>query len=229
VVYTLAFFAVLLVTAGYVLGARRGRGREAALERNLADRTEKLTFAERQLAHQAVIDPVTRLHTQQYFQEFLEREWRRASRDRQFVSMIMVEVDHFGAFNDRLGKAEGDAHLRSIADTLKPLIHRASDLVAHYGGAGKFGIVLGGTDSRGAMLLAERLRAAIADMKKPNPASSTAQIFTASVGVASVMPDRQGTWQDIQLIASAERALAQACESGRNTVVLDTQASPVPS
>jgi diguanylate cyclase (GGDEF)-like protein len=229
VAYLLAFLAVLSLGAGYVLGSRRARSREAALERTLSERTDKLTRVESELAHLAAIDPVTGLQTQQYFQEFLEREWRRASRDRQFVSVIMVEVDHFRGFSERLGKAESDACLRSVAETMKPLIQRVSDLVARYGGEGTFGIVLGGTDSRGALLLGERLRAAVADMKQPNAASSNSEVLTVSVGVACTMPEREGTWQDIQLIASAERALAQAREAGRNTVLLDTQPSAVRS
>jgi PleD family two-component response regulator len=89
--------------------------------------------------------------------------------------------------------------------------------------------VLGGTDSRGAMLLAERVRAAVEQLKRPNPASPTAPIFTVSLGVAAATPDREGAWQDIELIAAAERALAQAREAGRNTVVLDTHDSTVRS
>ena len=227
--YVLALVAVLLVGGGYLLGSRRGRSREQALETALDERTEKLTLVEHELLRHSAIDPVTGLHAQQYFQEFLEREWRRASRERQFVSVIMVEVDHFRAFNERQGKPEGDACLKNVADALKPMIHRACDVIARYGGAGKFGVVLGGTDSRGAMFIAERLRAAVETMKKPNPASPTSPFLTASLGVATVKPDREGAWQDIQLIASAERALAQAREAGRNTVILDTQSSAVTS
>lgn len=227
--YVLALLAVLLVGAGYLLGSRRGRSREAALTTTLDERTEKLTLVEHELLRHSAIDPVTGLHTQQYFQEFLEREWRRASRERQFVSVIMVEVDHFRAFNERQGKPEGDACLKNVADTLKPMIHRACDVIARYGGSGKFGVVLGGTDSRGAMFIAERLRAAVEAMKKPNPASPTIPFLTASLGVATIKPERDDAWQDIQLIASAERALAQAREAGRNTVILDTQSSAVPS
>ena len=164
--------------------------------------------------------PSPDFHTQQYFQEFLEREWRRASRERQNVTVIMIEVDHFRAFNDRQGKPEGDAFLQKVAEALKPIIHRPSDVIARYGGPGKFGVVLGATDCKGAMLLAERLRVAVENMKLPNPASPTGPFVTASLGVAVAMPDRQGEWQDIELIASAERALAQAREAGRNTVTL---------
>ena len=108
---------------------------------------------------------------------------------------------------------------------MKPMIHRPGDVIARYGGAGKFGIVLGGTDGTGAMVLAERLRIAVESLKRPNPASPTTPFVTASLGVAAAMPDREGAWQDIELIASAERALAQAREAGRNTVTLDTHDS----
>ena len=112
---------------------------------------------------------------------------------------------------------------------LKPMIHRAGDVIARYGGAGKFGIVLGGTDGKGAMVLAERLRTAVEHLQRPNPASPTTPLLTATLGVAAATPDREGAWQDIELIASAERALAQAREAGRNTVMLDTHDSAVRS
>lgn len=228
-VYALAFLAALLVGAGFVLGYRRTQIREEKLQSTLDERTHKLTLIEHELLHHSAIDPVTGLHTQQYFQEFLEREWRRASRERRCVAVIMIEVDHFRAFNDRQGKSEGDACLKSVADALKPILHRPGDVIARYGGAGKFGIVLGSTDCNGAMLLGERLRVAVESMKRPNPASPTIPLLTASLGVAAATPDREGAWQDIELIAWAERALAHARESGRNTVTLDTSESTVRS
>src|SRR5215210_4673428 len=113
--YGLALFSALLLAAGYFFGSRRARGREGSLETTLDERTQKLTLVEHELLRHSAIDPVTGLHTQQYFQEFLEREWRRASRERQSVAVIMVEVDHFRAFNERQGKPEGDACLKSVA------------------------------------------------------------------------------------------------------------------
>jgi diguanylate cyclase (GGDEF)-like protein len=229
VVYALALLACLLVGAGYLLGSRRRRSREEELQATIDERNEKLTVIEHELLRHSATDPITGLHTQRRFQEFLEREWRRAARQRQHVAVIMIEVDHFRAFAERLGTAEGDSCLRAVADVLKPMIHRPGDVIARYGGAGKFGIVLGGTDGNGAMLLAERLRNAVASMQKPNPASPSTPVVTVSLGVAAALPDREGAWQDIELIASAERALAQAREAGRNTVTLDTQGSAVGS
>ncbi len=220
--YVLVLVAMLLLGAGYLLGWQRGRRREQALKSSLEARNEKLMLVEHELHQSSSIDATTGLHTQQQFQEFLEREWRRASRQRQYVSVIMLELDHFRAFAERQGKADADAWLKTIGDAFKPVIHRPSDIIARYGGAGKFGIVLGATDGKGALVLAERLRLTVEGLKKPNPGSPGGQLFTASLGAASAMPDREGAWQDIELIAAAERALAHAKEAGRNTITVDT-------
>src|SRR5207244_1697054 len=94
--------AALLVAAGYVLGARRARGRQQTLQASLDERNEKLSLVEHELLRRSNLDPTTELPVQQSFQEFLEREWRRASRDRMPLSLIMIEVDHFRAYNDRM-------------------------------------------------------------------------------------------------------------------------------
>ena len=72
------------------------------------------------------------------------------------------------------------------------------------------------------MVLAQRLRLAVAALNMRNPASPTSEFMTVSLGVASVVPDREAAWQDIDLIAAAERALARAREAGRNVVSADT-------
>ena len=219
VLTALSVFAVCLVAAGYVFGARRARGREQALKRTIDEQSEKLAPIEHELLRRSNLDPVTELPVQQSFQEFLEREWRRAAREHMPVSLIMIEVDHFLAFNDRMGKPDGDECLRSVAQCLRHVIHRPADFLARYG-VGKFGVVLGGTDSGGAVILAEKLRLAVDALKLPNAASTTGPTVTVSVGVASVMPEHDAAWQDIELIAAAERGLAQAREAGRNHVAL---------
>jgi diguanylate cyclase (GGDEF)-like protein len=229
VTYVLAVLAALLVAAGYFLGARRGRSREAALKTTLDERSEKLTLAEHELLRRSSIDPVTELPTQQYFQDFLEREWRRSSRERTTVSLIMIEIDHFRAYHERLGKPDADACLRAVADAMRPIIHRPGDTLARYGGSGKFGVVLGGTDAKGAMLLAERLRQSVEKLQKSHPASPSGPIVTLSIGVAAAMPDREGAWQDIELIAMAENGLSRAKEAGRNRVSLDRASQPTTS
>jgi diguanylate cyclase (GGDEF)-like protein len=111
--------------------------------------------------------------------------------------------------------------MRAVADAMRPLIHRPGDTLARYGGPGKFGVVLGGTEAKGAMVLAERLRQAVEKLQKPNPASTTGPIVTISLGVAAIMPDREAAWQDLEIIAVAERGLVQAKEGGRNRVTFE--------
>jgi two-component system cell cycle response regulator len=221
----LLLIAALLVAAGYALGRRRARVHEQDLQTSLEERNEKLSLVEHELLRRSNLDPVTELPVQQSFQEFLEREWRRATRDRLPLSLITIEVDHFRAYNDRLGKPQGDACLRAVADALKRLIHRPGDFLARYG-SGKFGVVLGGTDAKGAIELAEKLRLAVDALKLPNPVSMTSSHVSLTLGLASVKPDRDAAWQDIELIATAERALAQAKEAGRNRVGVEQISAP---
>ena len=215
--FALSVTAVLVLAAGYALGARRARSREKSLKTTIDEQSDKLTLAERELLRLSSLDPVTELPTQQAFQEFLEREWRRAVRDRMPLSLLMIEVDHFKAYNDRVGKSQGDASLKTVAGTLRRLIRRPGDFLARYG-IGKFGVVLGSVGQDGALVLAETLRASIEALKIPNPASPTGPLFTVSVGVASVRPERDAAWQDIELIAAGERGLAEATEAGRNRI-----------
>jgi two-component system, chemotaxis family, response regulator WspR len=220
----LALLAVILAAAGYWLGLRRGRGEEAALRTQIDERNERVALLEHELLRRSSLDVITGLHAQEHFQQFLENEWRRASRERQSVSVILIEIDHFAAFLEGHGRPDGDASLKAVAGALKPLIHRPSDVLANYGGPGKFGVVLGGTDNRGALILADRLRLAIAGLNVRKPTSTAGDSLTASVGVASAVPDREAAWQDIDLIAAAERALTRAKEAGRNVVSADTTA-----
>jgi two-component system, chemotaxis family, response regulator WspR len=222
VAFGFAIFGVLLAGAGYWVGLHRGRGREAGLRAAIDERNEKVALLEHELLRRSSLDVVTGLHTQEHFQQILENEWRRASRERRHVSIIMIEIDHAAAFLERQSKMNGDACVKRIAGALKPLVHRPSDVLANYGGAGKFGVVLGGTDGKGAMILAERLRLAVTGLNMRNPESATSEFVTASIGLASAVPDREAAWQDIALIAAAERALERAKEAGRNVVSADT-------
>jgi two-component system cell cycle response regulator len=217
VALALSVTAVLVLAAGYALGARRARSREKALKITVDEQSEKLALAEHELVRLSSLDPATELPTQQAFQEFLEREWRRAVRDRMSLSLLIIEVDHFRAYNERAGKPQADASLKTVADTFRRLIRRPGDFLARYG-VGKFGVVLGSVGQDGAMVLAETLRASIERLKIPNPASATGPLFTVSVGVASVRPERDAAWQDIELIAAGERGLAAATEAGRNRI-----------
>ena len=109
---------------------------------------------------------------------------------------------------------------------MRAAVGRPGDVVARYGGE-EFVVVLGRTDSAGAATLATKLHAAVEALKLPHPASSAGNHITISLGVATAVPRRGATWQEIELIAAAERALADAKHNGRNRIAR-AEFSPTP-
>ena len=207
----------LLIVGGYAAGALQSRRRARELAHTLSERNEELQAARTELARLSALDGLTQLASHQYFQEFLEKEWRRSLRELTPISLIIIDLDHFRAYNERLGHEAGDGCLKRIADALRTEVGRPGDVVARYGGE-EFAVVLGGTDSHGAASLAAKLQAAVAALKLPHPASPSATHLTASLGVATAVPSRGATWQEIELVAAAERALSEAKQFGRNRV-----------
>lgn len=208
---------LVALAAGYALGVWRTRSRERALMTTLGERTDELYVARTELKRLASLDAVTDVPNHEYFQDFLEREWRRAQRELTPISLIVIDLDHFKAYSERLGSEAGDNCLRLVAGALHSVVGRPGDLVARYGGE-EFVVVLGRTDSDGAYELAGKLRSMVEALELPHPESPTADRVTISAGVATRVPSREATWQEIDLIAEAERALSHAKEQGRNRV-----------
>ncbi|MDP1569759.1 MAG: diguanylate cyclase [Vicinamibacterales bacterium] len=191
-----------------------GRARE--LEAMLEERNHQLEEANRALRKMATIDGLTGIANHRHFRDFLEAEWRRALRDRSPVSVIMIDIDYFKAYNDTFGHQAGDDCLRRVAETLHRGVGRAGDLMARYGGE-EFVAVLGETDVDGALALADRLRAQIEALRIPHPRSLCGRWVTISCGTATMFPS-QDSHPD-ELVGEADRALYQAKREGRNRVV----------
>jgi len=220
-------FVVMLTVGAFAAGLWRGLHRERELTRTLGGRNEELQAARTELARLSSLDGLTQLATQQYFLEFLEKEWRRSLRDVTPISLIMIDLDHFKAYNDELGHEAGDNCLKRVAAAVRGAVGRPGDVVARYGGE-EFVVVLGRTDSGGAATLATKLHAAVEALKLPHPASLAGNHVTISLGVATAVPSRGATWQEIELIAAAERALADAKHNGRNRIAhAEFSATPV--
>lgn len=117
--------------------------------------------AEQELARLAAVDALTGLANRRTLDQVMNNEWARARRTNQPLSLLMVDVDHFKSFNDRFGHPLGDQALRAVAQNVGTCAGRPADLAARYGGE-EFAIVLPETDSVGAAVLAERIRASIA-------------------------------------------------------------------
>jgi diguanylate cyclase (GGDEF)-like protein len=174
----------------------------------------ELTSAKEHSEALAGIDPLTGISSRRDFNAHYESEWTRGMRHGGLLSVLMIDVDHFKAFNDQYGHIAGDACLQSIAKTLKQCAARAGDIVARYGGE-EFALVLPLTDHAGAIAIAERIRTAIAE-ERIEHSGSTLNIVTVSIGVATETPLRSVS--SAELIDRADKALYSAKHAGRNAV-----------
>jgi diguanylate cyclase (GGDEF)-like protein len=165
------------------------------------------------LRNESVRDPVTDLYNRRYLEETLPRELRRATREQQALSLIMIDVDHFKEFNDKFSHDAGDALLRSLARQLKSRT-RGQDIACRYGGD-EFLLVLPGASLEVGCQRAERLREEVKRMEIDQDLVSLVTV-SLSLGVAC-FPEHGST--AAALIRAADLALYQAKSQGRDQVV----------
>lgn len=162
-------------------------------------------------------DGLTGIANRRYFDSELAREWERAKRGSEPLSLLLIDVDHFKAYNDHYGHVAGDECLKRAADILAAGSKRVTDLVARYGGE-EFVTVLPGTDAAGARYVAEDMRARIDEARIPHAASSVVDHVTVSIGCATMGPQAHAGSSPADLIKRADGALYQAKNEGRNRV-----------
>jgi diguanylate cyclase (GGDEF)-like protein/PAS domain S-box-containing protein len=167
------------------------------------------------LQRAAMLDPLTRIANRRHFDSFLEREWQRAIRNAQPLSLVVLDVDHFKLYNDTLGHAAGDVCLQKVAQALQAHALRPTDLAARYGGE-EFVLLFAETPQDAAARLAEAIRTTVEALQLPNPRSPTSPWITVSVGVATIVPTQLD--QVGQLFVCADRAMYAAKGGGRNRV-----------
>jgi diguanylate cyclase (GGDEF)-like protein/PAS domain S-box-containing protein len=173
--------------------------------------------SETALQRAALVDPLTRIANRRHFDAFLDKEWQRAIRSGQPLSLIVLDVDHFKGYNDSLGHAAGDACLQAIAEALQSHAMRPTDLAARYGGE-EFVVLLADTASSAAARLGEAIRAHVERLAIPNPRAEGPGVVTVSIGVACIVPT---LFDDIRsFFISADRAMYEAKARGRNQVVV---------
>ena len=169
-----------------------------------------------ELEQLATMDSLTGVANRRKFDDFLRTQFGLSKRHNEPLSIIMIDVDHFKAFNDNYGHQAGDECLKQVAAALKNGVHRPTDLVARYGGE-EFVVVMPETDKDGAFHIAETLRNAVERLAIPHTSSHHEKV-TISLGVACTTPESAST--DEELLKLADSALYQAKNSGRNTVYL---------
>jgi diguanylate cyclase (GGDEF)-like protein/PAS domain S-box-containing protein len=163
----------------------------------------------------AMLDPLTKIANRRHFDAFLEKEWQRAIRNAQPLSLVVLDVDHFKLYNDTLGHAAGDVCLQKVAHALEAHALRPTDLAARYGGE-EFVLLFAETPHEAAARLAEAIRTTVEALQLPNPRSPTSPWITVSVGVATIVPTQLDEIE--QLFVCADRAMYAAKGAGRNRV-----------
>ncbi len=162
----------------------------------------------------AVVDALTGLANRRRFDEYLTAEWRRAMREHQRLSMVLVDVDLFKLYNDTYGHVQGDVCLKKLAESAMEVVTRAGDLVARFGGE-EFAIVLPNTDETGTLSLARQL----SDRVRGNEIcheGSPYRVVTISAGCATVVPEPGMSAS--HLVELADDAMYEAKRRGRNRV-----------
>jgi diguanylate cyclase (GGDEF)-like protein len=205
----------LLARINSALAFKREADRRKARELELLEMTSKLASANKRLRLISSQDGLTQLANRRLFDETLTQEWRRAIRQENPLTIIMIDIDYFKLFNDTYGHLAGDDCLKRVAAALNSRLRRAGDLLARYGGE-EFVMLLPNTDRAGARLLAEDLRDSVEQMLIPHEQSNTAPVVTVSLGGASMLP--RTDLPSRALIQAADEALYQSKENGRNQV-----------
>ncbi len=182
------------------------------------ERQQRTSFLERCLmGEMATRDGLTGLKNRGAFDEYFPRLWQQALREHRSLALLLIDVDHFKAYNDRYGHQAGDRALRRVAQVVQGFARRPLDMAARYGGE-EFVIALFDLDGDSVRGIAEELRKSIQALNIMHEDSATALSVTASVGVSIIVP-RHGRSPEgaVQL---ADEALYSAKRSGRNAVAV---------
>jgi diguanylate cyclase (GGDEF)-like protein len=202
------YFGILWITLA------NGLGFTAA---NTLQRSQRTQYAQSlMLKHLLSTDAMTGIGNRRRFDDALDREWRRCSRSEKPLSLLMIDVDHFKAYNDHCGHLEGDDCLRRVAWLLVDSVGRPGDLVARYGGE-EFVCLLPEIGEAGARAVAAKLSGAIQEAAIPHPAFAENGRLTISIGVATVTD--LSMQQPGEVVALADKLLYAAKAAGRDQVM----------
>ncbi|GAB4533789.1 MAG: diguanylate cyclase [Pleurocapsa sp.] len=178
---------------------------------------QKLLKLNQKLSKLATLDGLTKIANRHYFDEFLTKEWQRGQREQFPLSLILCDIDYFKLYNDRFGHPAGDSCLKQVAQTISTMIKRPADLLARYGGE-EFAIILPRTPGKNALQLAQIIRLQIKKLGIFHPDSLADDVVSLSLGVSCVIPSSKYTKE--QLLLTADKALYQAKEQGRDRAIL---------
>ena len=214
--YIAAMHTIIGNSHQYVTRALDTAEQNSALAQRLTQSNQQLQELNLQLESVAATDALTRLLNRRGIDLQLDQEWRQATSNATSLSLMMLDVDHFKQFNDLYGHLNGDDCLRAIAGVLLAAARGPHDVVGRYGGE-EFMIILPDAGERAALVVAERVRSAVAALNLPHAASEAGRV-TLSIGLA--IRDPALASGPSGLIRIADEALYRAKRRGRNRIEL---------
>ncbi|THC46685.1 GGDEF domain-containing protein [Massilia sp. Mn16-1_5] len=182
------------------------------------DRERQLLEHAESLRARSYVDGLTGIHNRRYFDMTLDRELRRAQRNGGPLSLLLMDIDSFKAYNDHFGHQQGDTCLITVAQALAGMLKRPADVAARYGGE-EFAAILPDTTAEQAAGVAETIRLDVAKRRLAHAPAAVKDHVTLSIGVASFSKD--GLHEPALLIEAADKALYAAKRGGRDRVVVD--------
>lgn len=188
------------------------------MEKELRDNQTRLEENNQLLQKLSTEDGLTLISNRRYFDEFLHNEWKRAAREKNSISLVMIDIDYFKTFNDIYGHQSGDECLKRVAQAIKGVLHRPADIVSRYGGE-EFVVVLPETEGAGALKISEEIRSEIEKLHIEHSGNTASSYITASLGIETMVPN-EGLGGEKFLIQRADQALYKAKNQGKNKVVV---------
>ena len=184
----------------------------------VVDRERHLLEHAEALRARSYVDGLTSIHNRRYFDLALERELRRVQRHGGVLSLLLMDIDSFKAYNDHFGHQQGDACLIIVAQALASMLKRPADVAARYGGE-EFAAILPDTTAAQALCHADAIREHVAALGLVHAPAAVKPHVTLSIGVATVSDGR--LIEAAGLIAAADKALYAAKRGGRDRVVVE--------
>ncbi|MCW8956057.1 MAG: diguanylate cyclase [Gammaproteobacteria bacterium] len=185
------------------------------LEAIIAQRTKELQNANQELEQQAMRDPLTGIANRRHMDEYLAQEFHRAAREHTTLSLIMLDIDHFKAYNDNYGHQQGDHCVQQVAHCIEQSMLRPTDMVARYGGE-EFLVLLPGTNLTGAITVAKTICKNISRLETIKQCPINNKPMSLSVGLISCDTDHNTNPE--YWIKQADEALYKAKENGRDQI-----------
>jgi diguanylate cyclase (GGDEF)-like protein len=198
---------------------RIGKDELGELQEAFNEMSREITVERKKLRNESQSDALTGLFNMRYFRIQLAEEFSRSQRYGRPLTLLMIDVDNFKAYNDRNGHPAGDIVLKEVSRIFIRNV-RGTDIVARYGGE-EFVVLLPETPLDAGVSVAEKIRRAVEEHYFPFAASQGGQKVTVSIGVASY-PDVHVT-SDQDLIESSDKALYSAKKDGRNRVYISSK------